>query len=604
MAFVVTNNPNLATITITLRYIEPPSGSEYFNIQYKEVNKNDWLTLISSTDVSRLSLAILEIPFLYGGNNKVYDFRIIFYNSSGVEISHISARTVSCFNGSFILDASNSYNIKPEWEINSYSTSNPMAVYSPFNSTYPTAAKNSIQEHKTSQYTAILLNNNETDFDRNAQVALKKNFENWMSNGQVKLIKTTNGDVLVVYVDQAISSSYFKELANGIASSSFNWVECGDISMAEGLGLENTLITTAVATTHTINIYTFYQNTDGTFSAGNSGATVTSSTTGTLSAYDSTNKKYVISGVVDSEVNPSSTTITLTQGASPFNNGTITWYRGTSNAGVSLGDGLSKKLEVTGDINLAIYVTRNTYSLQINTSTGISSADGSGTYRHGQTVSIIATASTGYTFNNWAVVSGDSPASTSSASTTITLTQNTTLTATATANTYSLTLIVNPNIESISYKIGDAAWATTTATTSVNVLYGTTYSVYATPATDCATQFDSATNAMTSTLSGNESFNPVATITVRFVVDNVTHGVVTESAVSNLSYASRLIINNNKITVTNKYQQEITITANNNSGYSFSNWTIDGNVISGSYTILEPKTVTANFTQNSYVVSF
>jgi len=72
--------------------------------------------------------------------------------------------------------------------------------------------------------------------------------------------------------------------------------------------------------------------------------------------------------------------------------------------------------------------------LTINKGTGISSVSGAGKYISGSSVSISATASTGYTWSEWTVEAGSTPASTTTASTTVTVSAATTLKANANAN--------------------------------------------------------------------------------------------------------------------------------------------------------------------------
>ncbi|MBO5142888.1 MAG: hypothetical protein J6C46_07860, partial [Clostridia bacterium] len=79
--------------------------------------------------------------------------------------------------------------------------------------------------------------------------------------------------------------------------------------------------------------------------------------------------------------------------------------------------------------------TVTVYKLTINKGTGISSVSGAGNYISGRSVSINATASTGYTWSKWTVGEGSTPASTTTAKTTVTVGATTTLTATATATT-------------------------------------------------------------------------------------------------------------------------------------------------------------------------
>ncbi|MBQ8681574.1 MAG: InlB B-repeat-containing protein, partial [Bacilli bacterium] len=87
--------------------------------------------------------------------------------------------------------------------------------------------------------------------------------------------------------------------------------------------------------------------------------------------------------------------------------------------------------------------TVNYYTLSLTAGTGISSVSGAGTYISGTSVSISATASTGYTFSKWTVGSGNTPSSTTTASTTVTVSSKTALTASATAITYTVSYNTN-----------------------------------------------------------------------------------------------------------------------------------------------------------------
>ena len=84
-----------------------------------------------------------------------------------------------------------------------------------------------------------------------------------------------------------------------------------------------------------------------------------------------------------------------------------------------------------------LYYSRNKYTLTLNKGTGISAVSGAGSYYYGQSVTIDATVSTGYTWSKWSDNNTTKKA-------TITMPANAhSLTANATANTY--TIVFNGN---------------------------------------------------------------------------------------------------------------------------------------------------------------
>ena len=84
-----------------------------------------------------------------------------------------------------------------------------------------------------------------------------------------------------------------------------------------------------------------------------------------------------------------------------------------------------------------LYYSRNKYALTLSKGTGISAVTGAGTYYYGQSVTIDATASTGYTWSKWSDNNTTKKA-------TITMPANAlTLTANATLNTYTISYTLN-----------------------------------------------------------------------------------------------------------------------------------------------------------------
>ncbi|MBO7628423.1 MAG: InlB B-repeat-containing protein, partial [Bacteroidales bacterium] len=207
---------------------------------------------------------------------------------------------------------------------------------------------------------------------------------------------------------------------------------------------------------------------------------------------------------------------------------------------------------------------------------------GSGTYGYGATCTLSATANPGYTFVNWTkngtVVSNASTFS-------ITVTESATYVAHFNLNSYVITTVANPEVG-----------GTTTGSGAYN--YGTT---------------------VTLTATANESYTfvnwtkdgEVVSTTSAFSV------TVTESA----TYVANFSLNSYEITAmadpadagtvtgagTYSHGSTVILTATANNGYTFDNWTKNGNVVSTnatySFTALESADYVAHFVSSTHVVT-
>ena len=241
------NNGQKGYITVTVDYSGSLALITSYALQYKLADDANWVTVLGSEDgsVAYTFSPNFYIDFYYCGNNQLYNFRLQLFQSDGTVISSYTADIFSQFCKSYICDGNTAYDITKEWSVGSYATSNQNAVYAPFNSVYPIVVKNTQQKYRSGSCSAVLLANTSMQsahIDRMAQVQLKNEFENWLSNGNAKILKTLNGDLRVVSVADAISSEYYKELANGIAQSNFSWTEVGNIKTdLPALGLTNNI---------------------------------------------------------------------------------------------------------------------------------------------------------------------------------------------------------------------------------------------------------------------------------------------------------------------------------------------------------------------------
>jgi len=207
---------------------------------------------------------------------------------------------------------------------------------------------------------------------------------------------------------------------------------------------------------------------------------------------------------------------------------------------------------------------------------------GAGTYNHFATCTLTATPATGYTFTNWkkgnTVVSTDATYS-------FTVTEAAAYTATFTLNTYEITTVANPT-----------AGGTMTGAGTYN--HGATATLVATQATGYTFQ--------NWTKGGNVvSTNASYTFTVEGAGEYVANFTLNSYAIT----ASANPAAGGTVTGAGTFNHgaSCTLTATTNTGYTFTNWTKNGQVVSTNasytFTVTGAGTYVANFTLNSYNVA-
>ena len=319
----------------------------------------------------------------------------------------------------------------------------------------------------------------------------------------------------------------------------------------------------------------------------------------------STNYPLVGGNIQTVAIAPSAYTIAVT--ANPSNAGSVTgggtYNQGqsctvtaTANTGFTFtnwtenGDVVSTNANYTFTVNsnrsLVANFTENTYTITVsaNPSDG-GTAAGGGTFTHGQSCTVTATANTGYTFTNWTengnVVS-------SNASYTFNVEGNRSLVANFTAITYTITVSANPS---------------NSGTTSGGGTYnhGQSCTVIATSA-DGYTFMNWTENGTVVSTDANYTFVVTSN---RSLVANFEEQL---PDTYNINVSPNPNIGGT-VTGGGTYAggQQCTVTANANTGYTFINWTENGEVVTtnASYTFIVEgnRTLVANFTLNNYTIS-
>ncbi|MBR4003017.1 MAG: hypothetical protein IKI95_02985 [Clostridia bacterium] len=218
----------------------------HITISYKEENDTEWVVLQTILDSDLPDSKQFSFKMPYCGCNRVYNFKLDIYSNNNVVLIEDIKSVLSYFNKNYICDKDVSYNTTVEYQLGSVQLTTKISAYEPYGSQFPIVSKNAVTKYREGQTTALLLaptslSNTDAQIDRFAQVRLVDRFNDWLSNGKGKVLKDFNGNLRLIAITTAISNSYFKELGNGIASTSFSWKEVGKFNQdsLERLGMLN-----------------------------------------------------------------------------------------------------------------------------------------------------------------------------------------------------------------------------------------------------------------------------------------------------------------------------------------------------------------------------
>lgn len=217
-------------------------------IQRQEEGSNEWITLqtIYKNKQTGEINATFRMEDGFAKNDTKYRYQIVPIDENGNIGTALQQDVLSIFNHAYICDATHIYPLTNEYEIGGAQTNQQSAIYMPYGSKYPFVAFNAQTKYESGSITAVLLaptSNSPTtsSIDRPAQVKLKEEFNKWLTNGAAKIWKDFNGNFKVITITDAVINDYYKELGNGIASTTFNYTEVGEFTQEylDKLGLVN-----------------------------------------------------------------------------------------------------------------------------------------------------------------------------------------------------------------------------------------------------------------------------------------------------------------------------------------------------------------------------
>ena len=249
----------------------------------------------------------------------------------------------------------------------------------------------------------------------------------------------------------------------------------------------------------------------------------------------------------------------------------------------------SYSFTVTGNRTLVATFSQQTYTISVSASPssgGTATVSGNGQFNYGQTCTVTATPSNGYSFVSWKV---DNQVVSTNASYTFTVTGNRTLVATFSQQSYTISVSANPSSGS-------------TATVSGNgqFTYGQSCTVTATPANGYSFVSWKEGNQVVST-NASYSFTVTGNRTLVATFNQQSYTISVSASPS--SGGTATVSGNGQFT----YGQSCTVTATPANGYSFVSWKEGGQVVSTnpsySFTVTGNRTLVATFSQQSYTIS-
>ena len=313
---------------------------------------------------------------------------------------------------------------------------------------------------------------------------------------------------------------------------------------------------------------------------------------------------YPMIGESPKQVTIANPTYTIDVNANPSAGGTVSGggeytlgqsctVAATANAGYSFtnwtegGNAVSTNasytFNVTGNRTLVGNFAINTYSITATANpTAGGTVSGSGEYNHGASCTLTATANTGYTFVNW--TKNGTQVSTN-ANYTFTVSEAGDYVANFSLNSYSITATANPTAGGTVNGAGDynhGASCTLTATANT----GYTFVNWTKNGTQVST---------------NASYT--------FNVTEAGDYIANFSLISYSITATANPSNGGTVSGAGNYNHgaSCTLTATANTGYTFTNWTENGSVVSTNasytFTVTGAHTLVANFTLNSYTIA-
>ena len=195
-----------------------------------------WVTIKDVPIYDESSLSEIIRDYLVP-SNETFEYAVIPV-LQGVEGDYIKDFVTTDFNGVFITDTTNNFNLNKKVSYSGISSVQEIGTLTPLGRKYPIVIKNGEADYETGSVSAMLLGK---DYDkthiinRKAVVEQINDIKKFLKNNKPKILKDWNGNIWIIRIIGNPNVAYDNNYGMGVGTVTFEWIEQGKYNNEQDL---------------------------------------------------------------------------------------------------------------------------------------------------------------------------------------------------------------------------------------------------------------------------------------------------------------------------------------------------------------------------------
>ena len=197
----------------------------------REHGRNDWL-LIGQFDYD-FDYNVYSVVDITAKNGVTYDYAFVPVSDSVVGEENVSEYPVTVkYNGVFISDLEKNYRLEIDFTQGDVTHNKNSSVMTPLNGEFPVMIFGN-QDYRTGNITFLPVTEKQiqsggTKIDKGAERELRDSVTSFLNNGQAKVLRNDNGDIMIIATNNVKSSPKSSTLMD-IHGITFDYTEIGKV---------------------------------------------------------------------------------------------------------------------------------------------------------------------------------------------------------------------------------------------------------------------------------------------------------------------------------------------------------------------------------------